>query len=313
MAEGGYFGYDDPDLDHDLDHDDDDNDDDGDETTPFLPASASTPGPNGEEIPMKTMQNEKSGLPSYAETSFGGRNPADEEPERRLRNLRENAITGLLDTTKMVTLENPLSMEDKEIQIQKVRNFIKTKYPNADTSKLVIRFSYKKPIFIVVLGPRGGETKILLDDGSGLQKSFLDLTYVKRVLGKPAEEIITETSADIRKRQKELQKERVAFENNQKNLTEKDEEINVLRQRVERDLEILNQLKQNQGPDYEAEIKRREQALKNLKIDIKAKKEEIQEIQTNYKKNKKSSKKRSTSFNQVFLKKKEKEMLWKKS
>ena len=63
MAEGSFdFGYDDPDLDYD----------DDDETTPFLPGSASTPGPNGEEIPMKTMQKEKSGLPSYAETSFGG-------------------------------------------------------------------------------------------------------------------------------------------------------------------------------------------------------------------------------------------------
>ena len=53
---------------------DDDNDDDtgGDETTPFLPTSASTPGP-GEEIGMQKMQHEKTGLreKSYIETPFG--------------------------------------------------------------------------------------------------------------------------------------------------------------------------------------------------------------------------------------------------
>ena len=66
---------------------------------------------------------------------------------------------------------------------------------------------------IVLLGPGGVETKIVLDDGSGLQKSFLNKTNVKNILGKPAEEIIKETDANIRK----LQRERVTFENNQKN------------------------------------------------------------------------------------------------
>ena len=220
MAEGGYeFGYPDPDLDYKLDHDDDDDENyDGDETTPFLPGSASTPGPNGEEIPMKTMQKEKSGLPSYAETSFGGRNVTDEDLVTRLRRLRENPTTDLLNTTQIDLRENPLSEEDKEIQIQKVKNFIKARYPNADISKLVIRFSRKKPMDIVLLVPKGGETKIVLDDGSGLQKSFLNMTYVKSALGRPAEEIITETSAGIRKRQKQLQKERVTFENHQKKI-----------------------------------------------------------------------------------------------
>ena len=37
-------------------NDDDDDDDQGDETTPFIPGSASTPGPSGEEIEMKTMK-----------------------------------------------------------------------------------------------------------------------------------------------------------------------------------------------------------------------------------------------------------------
>ena len=57
-------------------------------------------------------------------TSFGGRrNVTDEEIERRLRGLRENPTAGLLDTTKIVTLENPLSEEEKNIQIKKIGNF----------------------------------------------------------------------------------------------------------------------------------------------------------------------------------------------
>ena len=57
-------------------------------------------------------------------TSFGGRrNVTDEEIERGLKGLRENSTAGLLDTTKIVTLENPLSEEEKNIQIKKIGNF----------------------------------------------------------------------------------------------------------------------------------------------------------------------------------------------
>ena len=95
---------------------------------------------------MQTMQKEKSGLPqtSYAETSFGGKRTTDEELEMRLANLRRDVITGLLDTTKIDPRENSLSMKDKEKEIQRVRDSIKARYPNADLSKLVIRFSLKK-------------------------------------------------------------------------------------------------------------------------------------------------------------------------
>ena len=75
MAEGGGFEnptYDPDPFDEQHDDDDDDNQDPN-ETAPFIPGSASTPGPGGEEIPMQTMSHEQSGLPeaSYTETSFG--------------------------------------------------------------------------------------------------------------------------------------------------------------------------------------------------------------------------------------------------
>ena len=43
---------------------------------------------------------------------------------------------------------------------------------------------------IVVLGPRSGETKIVLDDGSDLQKSFTNMSFVQKQLGPPAENVI---------------------------------------------------------------------------------------------------------------------------
>ena len=174
MARRGYEPL--PDLeDYDpYDDDDDDDDDRANQTTPFIPGSSSKPKTYGQQIEMKTMQKEKSGLPetSYAETSFGGRKTTDEELTLRLAALRRDAKTGLLDTTKIPNVENPLTKEEKQKEIQRLRDFIKARFPKADFSKLVMAFSSKKPMDIVLLRPKGGEAKIALDNGSGLQKSF---------------------------------------------------------------------------------------------------------------------------------------------
>jgi len=50
---------------------------------------------------------------------------------------------------------------------------IKAWYPNANVDELVITFFNKNPMDIVVVGPKGGEYKIALDDRSGLRKDFL--------------------------------------------------------------------------------------------------------------------------------------------
>jgi len=81
MAEGEGTSFENPAFDPDgWDYDDDDESKDANETIPFIPYNASTP--NGvEEIPMKTMQNEKSGMPetSYAETPFTGAQTLSEQ------------------------------------------------------------------------------------------------------------------------------------------------------------------------------------------------------------------------------------------
>ena len=142
---------------------------------------------------------------------------------------------------------NPLSEEDKAKQIQKVKNFIKAWYPNAKFEDLVIKFSSKKPMDIVVLGKRGGETKIVLDDGSGLQKSSLNMTFVKKGLGPTAEDILSQTSSDIRKRQRKLEKERRDFQISQQNLRGKDEEIQNMTERLNKEQAKTDQLKETPG------------------------------------------------------------------
>ena len=204
---------------------------------------------------------------------------------------------------------NPLSPEDRAEQIERVKKMIKSQYPNVNFKNLPIAFSTKNPMDIVALGPKGGETKIVLNDGSGLQKSFLNLTYVKNALGPPGIEIINQADAHIIKRQEELQKERADLLTQQQNLKSKDEEIQGMAQRIEKEEAKIDQLKENQEPGYEEEMKRKEQLLKNLKKDFKTKQKEREELQ---KKSKNQEKRRSTNSNQAFLKKKEKEMSLKK-
>ena len=199
MAHGGYDRL--PEWDP---YEDNPNDNDNaDETTPFSPNGASTPYQTRpqEEMEMKTFQ-EKSGRPetSNAESSFGG----TEDLERRLANLRRDHITGLLNTEGIPNVENPMSIEERGREIGRVREFIKKRYPNADFKKLVIGFSIKKPMDIVLLGPRGGETKIIKDNGSDFQKSFLNLTFAKRAPGKSFQEIQEESNQQLIKEKKEL-------------------------------------------------------------------------------------------------------------
>ena len=274
MAEGeDPFAYKDPVLDDDLDNYDDDKQE-VDTTQPFQPGAASTPYQGGEQYEMQTMQQEQSGLPdtSYEVPPFLRRagSITNAELERRLKALREDAITGIINTTKMMdTSINPLSEEDRAIQIERVKNLIKARYPNAKVDGLVIAFSKKKPMDIVLLGPKGGETKVVLDDGSGLQSKFLNLTFVKKALGPPAEQIISQTSADIIKRQKELEKERADSQIQQQNLRGKNEDIQGLTQRLKKEQAKIDQLKENQGTEYEEEIKRKEQLIKKFEKRLK--------------------------------------------
>ena len=167
------------------------------------------------------MQHEQSGLSdtSFEETPLLSGSIRHADIERRLRALRLDPFTGIINTSQMMdTSINPLSEEDIAEQIERVKRFIKNEYPKAKLDGLVFAFSRKKPMDIVVLGPKGGEEKVVKNDGSGLQKRFLNLTYVQRALGPSSREIINQEDIHIRKRQKELESGRVDELNQQQNL-----------------------------------------------------------------------------------------------
>jgi len=163
MAEGGgKFGYKEGDtlLGH-TDDRDDYGEKEAERTQPFEPDAWSTPYHRGETIEMQTWQHEQTGLPetSYVETS---RKITDEEIERRLEALRD-PNTGILPDSAIPLVPPCLQNE----QIKRVRKLIKALYPNAKVEELDIKFSKNK---IVVVGPRGGETKIALERESELKR-----------------------------------------------------------------------------------------------------------------------------------------------
>ena len=148
MAEGGEFGYEDKVLDKNIDKDGwDDERQEANTTKPFEPYEASTPYNGREKIEMQTMQHEQSGLPdtSYEETPLLCGSIIDADIERRLRALRLDPLTGIINISQMMDVSiNPLSEEDKAKQIERVKRLIKAKYPNAKLEDLVINFSKKK-------------------------------------------------------------------------------------------------------------------------------------------------------------------------
>lgn len=101
MAEGrGDFGYKDPDLDDAIDNDGYDYEQEADTTRPFQPDTMQpykTSTPYGEKYEMQTMQDEQSGLPYYETTPLLTPS-AEADLVRRLRALRENSLTGIIDT-----------------------------------------------------------------------------------------------------------------------------------------------------------------------------------------------------------------------
>ena len=257
---GGEFGYDDKGLDSKIDNDGDDDlidfHSDGQEvdtTRPFQPGAASTPYHRGEEIRMQTMRREHSGLPSYDERVPLLGPEADKELSRRLGQLRENSMTGLIDTLKIPNArENPLSEEEKQEQIRRVKRLIKARYPNANVDMLVIDYSRKNPMDLVVKGPRGGETKIVLADGSDLQKSFISTSFIRKELGPPSENVIQKTAENIKKRQQELKDLR----DSDNFLRGKKEDVENLKERLNKERVKVDQL--SLGTDNEAEIERRQ-------------------------------------------------------
>ena len=277
-------------------------------TQPFEPGRASTPYHRGEQVQMQTMQHEQTGLPSYEEkTSFGGdektplmenkmksqqghiRRPSfgseiiENVKKKGRTKLREDPVTSILDLSKqdIPNLKEDLFIKElKNEQKEKGRRMIKSRYPNASLKNLVIGFSSKSPLELVVIGPRGGETPIFLKDGSDFHGSFLSKTYVKNALGKPVESILKQTTDHIREEKKkrdEMRREQKLYYEKKE---EKEKELD-LKRRIQSKEGKRQQLQDDPSADKKV-LKQKEALLKKLKKDMKVKQKENEQLQKNY-------------------------------
>ena len=199
MAEGGDFGYDNPDLDYQLDNDDDDDEEqEVDTTRPFQPGAASTPYHGGEQHEMKTMQHEQDGLPdtSYEETPLIG---AQSEKQRSW-----DALTRL--------------------------------YPNADPTSLETSYSKTGRLQVKMFGfGKKNYSLFTKDKSTGYERLNPNLTKeIKTSLRERAEDILAEDGVTIKdERQKLAESERQLKE------SENNSKENIAKEKLEQEIKKL--------------------------------------------------------------------------
>ena len=180
-------------------------------------------------------------------------------------------------------------MEFKNEQIEKAKRFIKSRYPQFNEKDLVIVFSKKNPLVLVVLGPRGGETIIFLKDGSDFQQDFLNKTFVQKALGKPAPSVITKAKEIYEKGKKKLGEVRQNERRYRLQIDEKEKEENDLQQRIRSEEEKLQQLQDDPAADKRL-LEEKRPLIENLKKDYENKQREKEQLQKKYEDNQKTIK-----------------------
>ena len=279
MAEGGYDPRDettdkDPLIPGTGDDDDDDNGidwetpivldpEEPDRTQPFEPGAASTPA-GGESIPM----TERTSL-----------------PQERGPRTEETSFTTPPDSIPTVSEVDFVDEEEKEKQIEKVEKFIKDKFPKADFGKLgPIGFGKKMEnrFKFVKFGEKGGESRIIKADNSGLLKTFVDNN--REALGESAEELAAKKTQEERDlRLKLLEEERQLKDKEQQTVHEQKtaENLRNLTRRIEQTQARREELETVHGSTLEQqkEINRLKQLERNLKTDLQNERVELKQLQ----------------------------------
>ena len=170
-------------------------------TQPFEPGGASTPYPEGE---MTNLPQEQSG--------------------------RGETIPEAPKVTDFV---------DKPDLLERTREKIKARFPEADLSKIPLGIGTNKGLVgeVVALGKRDGEVSIFKKDGN-IKKEFE--TKFGSVLGSPAEKIIAEDNTALHDTQRRLDEAQQA-EARLNAQAQKQEQETQERQRLETQLEQINQ------------------------------------------------------------------------
>ena len=208
--------------------------DDPETTQPFEPGAASTPA-DGESIPMTER------------TRF---------PQERGPRTEETSFTTTPDSIPTVREVDFIDEEEKEKQLEKVKKFIKDKFPKVDFGKLgPIGFGKKieNQFKFVKFGGKGGESRIIKTDNSGLLKAFVDSN--REALGPSAENIIAEDNTALQDTQRRLDEAQQA-EARLNAQAQKQEQETQKRQRLETQLEQVNQRIDNMVNEGGTEMER---------------------------------------------------------
>ena len=229
-----------------------------DRTQPFEPGAASTPA-GGESIPM----TERTCLPQES-------GPRTEETP---------------DSIPTVTELDFFDDEEREGRIERVKRFIKDKFPNVDFYKLGPIGLGKKPenrFNFVKFGARTGESRIMKADNSDLLKSFVDSN--KKAIGKSAEELTAEkTQEETALRLKLLEEEKKLKDKEQQTVIQQKTAENVrnLERRIEQTQARREELETGHGSTLEQqkEIDRLKQLERNLSADLQNERVELKQLQ----------------------------------
>ena len=253
MAEGGDFGYDDPDLDYQIDHDDDD---DGNQevnrTQPFQPGVASTPYHGGEHHEMQTMIDEQEGLPdtSYKETPLLG---AQDQIQRSW-----DSLTRLFPRASATNLETSYSKTGR-LQV-KMAGFGKKSYPLLTRDNNTGRDQLNPALTKEIKSSLGNSAQQILEqDQNSLKAQRQRLAEVEN------QERVAQELAGKRAQEIAVKRGQIA------------EEIQNLAQKIERTQARIDAMKEEQGTNLEneAELNRQKQLLKNYESGLEEKKKRI--------------------------------------
>ena len=188
--------------------------------------------------------------------------PEPEEPETTQPFEPGGASTPYPEMTRLpqeqsgTIPEAPKSTDfvDKPALLESFREKIKARFPKVDLSKIVLGIGTKKGLVgkVVALGKKGGEVSIFKEDGN-ITKAFE--TQFGSFLGSPAENIIAEDNTALRDTQRRLDEAQQA-EARLNAQAQKQEQEAQERQRLETQLEQINQRIDNMVNEGGAEMER---------------------------------------------------------
>ena len=209
-----------------------------------------------------------------------------EDPDGEMTNLPQEQSGRGESIPKAPEYADFMSTEDKEILVNRFKELIKAKFPNADFSKIVISLGQQKDNEgkAVALGPRGGETVIFKQDNT-FTKAFSK--QYSGALGPSAEKIIAEDNTALQDTQRRIDEAQQLEARLNAQAAQKQEQETQERQRLETQLEQINQRLANMEDEggttmeRQMETDRLKRESAKLARDIKeAKKQEKEYAQT---------------------------------